>query len=120
MKVSKTKKAATPTAGNPVAASSDPSGKSVDQLIQELKTGKDEIVRSSSAGALGQLKAEKAVGSLIRALKDSHVYVRHGAAWALGEIKSEKAIEALKQALNDADEVTRGKAAEALEKIQRK
>jgi hypothetical protein len=92
--------------------------KSVEQLIQELKEGNDEIVRSSAAGALGHIKSEKAVEPLIRALKDTHVYVRHGAAWALGEIKSEKAIEALRQALNDEDEVTRGKAAEALWKIQ--
>jgi|SRR5208283_415237 len=114
------KKAATETANNPGAASSDPSGKSVDKLIEELKHGKDEIVRSSAAGTLGYLKAEKAITPLIQALKDTHVYVRHGAAWALGEIKSEKAVGALKQALNDADEVTRAKAAEALAKIQGK
>ncbi len=100
------------------ASSEIQSGKTVEQLIYELKNGSNEIVRSSAAGALGNLKAEKAVGPLIQALKDQHVYVRHGAAWALGEIKAEKAVGALKEALNDADEVTRGKATEALRKIQ--
>ena len=95
-----------------------PAEKSIEQLIQELLKGPDEIVRSNAAGALGHRKSEKAVGSLILALKDKHVYVRHGAAWALGEIRSEKAIDALKLALNDEDEITRGKAAEALGKIQ--
>ena len=91
--------------------------KSVEQLIQELKSP-DEIIRSTAAGALGHSKSEKAVEPLILALKDNHVYVRHGAAWALGEIRSEKAIDALRQALSDDDEITRGKAAEALGKIQ--
>ena len=102
---------------DPITTSDIRSGKSVEQLIHELKTGSDEMVRSAAAGALGHLKSEKAVGPLIQALKDNHVYVRHGAAWALGEIKSKKAIGALREALNDDDEVTRGKAAEALGKI---
>lgn len=100
-----------------VEPSDIPSEKSVEQLIQELKSH-DEIVRSIAAGTLGHRKSEKAVEPLILALKDNHTWVRHGAAWALGEIKSENAIDALKQALNDEDEITRGKAAEALGKIQ--
>jgi HEAT repeat protein len=106
------------TLKKPGAASSASSEKTVDKLIQDLKQGENEIVRSSAAGALGQLKAKKAIDPLIKALNDTHVYVRHGAAWALGEIKAEKAVTALKQALNDADEVTRAKAAEALAKIK--
>ncbi len=92
--------------------------KSVDQLIRELRTGENEIVRSTAAAAFGYLKSDKAVGPLIEALKDSHPYVRHGAAWALGEMKATKAVEALRQALHDDDPITRTKAAEALGKIQ--
>lgn len=99
------------------APSDIPGEKTVEHLIQELKSP-DEIVRSTAAGALGYSKSEKAVGPLILALKDPHVWVRHGAAWALGEIKSETAIDALRLALHDEDEITRGKAAEALGKIQ--
>ncbi len=120
MQVFNNKKKAKTSAGNPSAAAPGPVEKKVEQLLQDLKKGKDEIVRSSAAGALGQLKAEKAVEPLIQALKDSHVYVRHGAAWALGEIKSVKAVGALTEALKDADETTRAKAAEALAKIQGK
>ena len=94
--------------------------KEVEKLIDDLRSGNDEIIRSSAAGALGHTKSEKAIGPLIAALKDNHVYVRHGAAWALGEIRSDRAVEALNDALNDADEMTRNKAAEALEKIQGK
>lgn len=106
-----------PTGGGAAGPSDIPGEKSFDRLIRELKDP-DEMVRSSAAGALGQRKAEVAVGALIGALKDNHVYVRHGAAWALGEIKSETAVDALKEALNDEDEITRGKAAEALGKIR--
>ena len=107
-----------PAAPGVTATSEIQTGKTVEQLIYDLKNGDNEMVRSAAAGALGHLKSEKAVSALIQALKDRHVYVRHGAAWALGEIKSEKAVAPLKQALNDDDEVTRGKAAEALGKIQ--
>ncbi len=90
-------------------------------MIQKLRFDRDEIVRSTAAGALGRIKSEKAVEPLIHALKDNHIYVRHVAAWALGEIASEKAINALKQtALTDDDELARGRATEALWKIQRK
>ncbi|MGB8890754.1 MAG: HEAT repeat domain-containing protein [Methanoregula sp.] len=93
----------------------------VDFLILKLKCDKDEIVRSSAAGALGRIKSEKSIDPLIYALKDRHTYVRHVAAWALGEIASTKAIDALNQTvLTDDDELTRGKATEALWKIQRK
>jgi len=88
------------------------------RLIHDLSFGSDEIIRSKAAGALGHARSEEAIGPLIEALRDPHVYVRHGAAWALGEIKSDRAVDALKEALSDADEITRNKAAEALEKIQ--
>jgi len=106
-----------PAHADTIVPSDIPSEKSVEHLIQELKSP-NEIVRSAAAGALGHSKSEKAVEPLILALKDQHVYVRHGAAWALGEIKSETAVDALRLALNDEDEITRGKAAEALGKIQ--
>jgi len=97
-----------------------PEGKSVDQLIHELKEDSDEMIRSAAATALGRIKSEKSIDHLIQALNDKHVYVRHGAAWALGEIKSEKAISALyRAALADNDKLARGIAAEALWKIQR-
>lgn len=106
-----------PARNNTAVPADIPAEKSVEQLIQELKSP-DEIIRSSAAGALGHRKSEKAVKPLIQALKDNHAWVRHGAAWALGEIKSETAINALRLALNDEDEITRGKVAEALAKIQ--
>ena len=97
-----------------------PEGKSVDQLIHELKEDSDEMVRSAAASSLGRIKAEKSIEPLIQALNDKHVYVRHGAAWALGELKSEKAISALyPAALADNDKLTRGIAAEALWKIRK-
>jgi HEAT repeat protein len=64
---------------NTPAPTNIPSDDPVDQMIHELKD-KDEIVRSSAASEHGHLKSEKSVEPHIRALKDSHVYVRHGVA----------------------------------------
>jgi len=101
----------------PVAATV-PQDPRVEQLINDLRHGENEMVRSSAAGELGHMKAAKAVSPLIAALKDTHPYVRHGAAWALGEIGADRAVGPLKEAMNDDDEITRGKAAEALGKIE--
>lgn len=101
----------------PVGIRKNPQGKTVDQLIRELRQGENEIIRSVAAAELGHMKSQEAIGALILALKDRHAYVKHGAAWALGEIKSDKAVEALRQALNDDDNITRMKAVEALGKI---
>jgi HEAT repeat protein len=54
-----------PARNEATVASDIPAEKSVEQLIQELLKGPDEIVRSHAAGALGHRKSEKAVGSLI-------------------------------------------------------
>ena len=106
--------------GNPGAAAPGPVEKKVEQLLQDLKKGKDEIVRSSAAGALDSSKQKKQSNRSSRPSKTAMWYVRDGAAWALGEIKSVKAVGALTEALKDADETTRAKAAEALAKIQGK
>ena len=66
---------------------------------------------------LGLTKSNQVVNELLKALKDSDVYVRWNAAFALGEIGSETAIPELLKALEHSDVYFRWKAAEALGKI---
>jgi HEAT repeat protein/energy-coupling factor transporter ATP-binding protein EcfA2 len=91
----------------------------IDLLIEDLKS-KGSYVRWGAASALGDIKSERAIEPLIKALAtDEDSGVRWGAASALGDIKSEKAIEPLIKALTtDKEIVVRWGAASALGDIK--
>lgn len=86
----------------------------LDSLIKDLNSGTINI-RWNAADALGDIKSDKAIGSLINALKNSEDSdVRWSSARALGQIGSDKAIEPLINALNDRCDDVRMSATEAL------
>ncbi len=92
-------------------------GKSTDELIADLKSGKDGIV---AARTLPQGEAEKVVPALIGALRDSGNDVRRSAAIKLGGFREQAkdAIPALQKAEeNDGDARVREAAGIALSRI---
>ena len=70
-------------------------------LTRALDHGRQPMVRSSSAWALGEIKAAGAVDALVEALHDRAGPVRSAAAKALGDIGDERAVAALEAALAD-------------------
>ena len=72
----------------------------------------------SGGSNIGELKANKDVEGLIKALKDKDWHVRIPTVGALGEIRDKRAIEPLTQALKDENSIVRSLAEEALEKIK--
>jgi hypothetical protein len=122
------------------------SKQAIDAIVESVEdAGLDPYVRAATARSLGQIKAEKAAGSLINAfkdeswivrlnarealmqigtnerlitaLKDESSLVRWQAAWVLGKTKSQKAIEPLIEVLADDDWMVSDEAAVALTKI---
>ncbi len=89
--------------------------------LSKLVAGWSQVGRWNAAYALGKIgsKSEKAIPSLINALKDKNSFVRGSAASALGKIgsKSEKAIPSLINALEDEASDVRHRAADALGNI---
>jgi HEAT repeat protein len=75
-------------------------------------------VRWGTADALGNIKPDTAVQSLINALKDGDSDVRGRAAEALGNIKSVTAVQPLINALKDEDPNVQWRAAKALGNIK--
>jgi len=76
----------------------------VEPLIEALED-KDEYTRSSATAALGAIKDKRAVGPLIKHLReDPESHMRWVAAQTLGEIKDERAVEPLIDALDDRPE----------------
>jgi HEAT repeat protein len=57
--------------------------RSVEPLIRKLRTDKDNEVRWVAALALGEIKDQRAVPSLVEALSDPDRYVRYGAVMSL-------------------------------------
>ena len=88
-----------------------------DNFIPLVKNRNLEISRRAAL-ALGAIKSEKAVDSLLTALSDEDSGVRWRAASALGAIKSEKAVDSLLTALSDEDSDVRWRAAFALGAIK--
>ena len=92
--------------------------KDVEGLIKALRHKRDFKIRWKAAEALGKIKDERAVDSLMRTLQDENEYVRKAAAQALGEIQDRRVIEPLVRALKDEDKNVRKMAAHALRKIK--
>jgi len=78
--------------------------KAVDAIINSLKNGKTEFVRSISAQSLASIKTDKVVTALIEALDDDSVLVKQKAANSLGEIGDKRAIPALKRVYKEEDD----------------
>lgn len=77
--------------------------KAVAPLIEVLEKSKDDASRQSAALALGQLRAEEAVGSLSKLLEHTNTKAEtcYAAVTALAEIGSEQAVRALFRARGD-------------------
>lgn len=89
-----------------------------EQLIEDLRSNGDSIVRRRTAWWLGEHEARNGVMPLIDGLRDEAADVRLVCAWALGEIKDRKAIVPLIQSLEDEDALVREMAALALGEIE--
>lgn len=72
-----------------------------------------------AACALGDLKADEAVGPLVEALHDPEYDVRQAAAKALGDIGDAKAAEPLRKAPGDRYKGVRECASFALKRLQK-
>lgn len=89
----------------------------VEPLIELLTTSKDPDARYGAAHALGDLRDERAIPSLIKALEDTESAVRYWAIDALGKLKAGEAVYDLATMLHDRDENVGKFAKNALEKI---
>lgn len=77
----------------------------------------NKYARERAAQILGWIGDERAVTSLIWALKDKEPSVVGSAAWALGRIGNPKALSALHGLINNNNEDVRANAVEAVERI---
>jgi len=91
-------------------------GHDTERLIGALNNG---WLARKAACALGDIKDEKAVEPLLKALHDKNSDVRQAAAKALGDIGDDRAVEPLRQALGDEFAGVRECASYALQKIYR-
>jgi hypothetical protein len=100
-----------------VAASSG--GREVDSALQQLRSG-DESGRADALVRLGRLKAERAIGPMVKALhSDSSPKVREAAARGLGLISAPSSLSALQYAAQaDDDREVRHSASFAAECIR--
>jgi hypothetical protein len=91
----------------------------IDTALQQLRTG-DEQARADAAVRLGRLRAEQAVGAIVKVLNsDSSPMVREAAARGLGLIGSPTALSALQYAAQaDDDREVRHSASFAAETIR--
>jgi hypothetical protein len=92
-------------------------GQTVEPLLVKLDDS-DKGVRQAVAGALGQIKDERAVAPLIAKLDDSDKDVQRAVAGALGEIKDERAVAPLIAKLDDSDKDVQRAVAGALGEIK--
>lgn len=94
-------------------------GTDIDAAIQQLRTG-DEQTRADAAVRLGRLRAEQAIGPIVKALNsDSSPKVREAAARGLGLIGSPSSLSALQYAAQaDDDREVRHSASFAAETIR--
>jgi HEAT repeat protein len=94
--------------------------KSTDELIGDLKTGReDDRVSAARSLPVRTAEAERVIPALIEALKDKGAEVRASAAIKLGSFgeQAKDAIPALESALSDRDVRVREAAATALSRI---
>jgi len=93
--------------------------RSVQALIQALRTDQDANVRNTAAWALGQIEDPAAVPALMEAMAgDRSAEVRRTATWALGQIEDQRAVDGLVRAMRDADADVRHTAIWALGQIE--
>lgn len=90
-----------------------PSTKALIASLREI----NKYARERAAQILGWIGDERAVTSLIWALKDKEPSVVGSAAWALGRIGNPKALSALHGLINNNNEDVRANAVEAVERI---
>jgi HEAT repeat protein len=89
------------------------------QIIEDLESADDPVVRTRAAWWLGEHEDRKAVRPLIEnGLRDASADVRLVSAWALGEIKDPDAIEPLIESLQDDDRLVREMAVLSLGEIE--
>ena len=88
-----------------------------DVLELALQSDRSGPVRAAAAKSLGELRAKKAVPSLIRALTDRETEVRMYAANSLRKLKAKEAVTALVQLLGDPNTIVRARAHKALQEI---
>ena len=86
----------------------------VNQLIKALYYKKDDIIRSSAAMALGELKNTIAVEPLMNALGDEYKYLRSSAAESLGQLGDTRAVDRLVKVLSDRESNVKISAVKAL------
>jgi hypothetical protein len=110
---------ASPTPGVLPAMATRTGNAEIDTALQQLRAG-DEQVRADAAVRLGRLRAEQAVGPIVKALNsDSSPTVREAAARGLGLIGSPTALSALQYAAQaDDDREVRHSASFAAETIR--
>lgn len=94
-------------------------GSDIDAALQQLRSG-DEQIRADAAVRLGRLRAEQAIGPIVKALNsDSSPKVREAAARGLGLIGSPTSLSALQYAAQaDDDREVRHSASFAAETIR--
>jgi hypothetical protein len=90
---------------------------SVEPLIAALKDEKPNI-RVMAAGALGDIKDQRAVEPLISVLNDEQAAIKAAAIESLGKIEDSRAVEPIIAALKDENSLIRSKAAQALGNIK--
>jgi HEAT repeat protein len=91
----------------------------VDSWLQQLRSPQEQV-RADALVQLGKLKAERATGAMVKALKDDPIpAVRDAAARGLGLLATQTALPALQRAaLEDADREVRHSASFAAELIR--
>jgi HEAT repeat protein len=94
-------------------AHQSPTEGAIDGLLVALRDP-DPGVRRYAAGALGRLRARRAVPALIAAIRDARPDVRFEAVNALGTIGDSRAARALASAVHDTDDCVRSQAEWAL------
>jgi HEAT repeats len=90
----------------------------VHDLSRALVHGKRVQTRVSAAISLARLRDPRALGSLVRALRDRNHKVRAQAAAALGELGHADALPALRRARRDRNSTVRARALAALRRIR--
>ncbi|HVP93905.1 MAG TPA: HEAT repeat domain-containing protein [Methanoregulaceae archaeon] len=89
----------------------------VDHLLEALRKTRNKHVKLGIIEALGEIRDNRAVPDLLKALKDNDNEIRWEAALALGEIGDAGSIPALVEGLKDEDRYVRYATAIALERL---
>ncbi len=90
----------------------------INAIINVLKTGKTEYIRSVSVQTLKYIKTEAVFNAFIEALDDDSALVRRKITVALGELENKKAIPALKKIVKiDEDNQVKANAQSSLYKL---